>query len=79
MQVTRRRRTVDKEQFVVLGRSVSRRATLVTACVTALAVAATGTAFATTRQFGTEQVGDGVAGQQEDHLDEPESGFHGGA
>ena len=57
MQVTRRRRVVESEQFVVLGRSVSRRATLVTACVTALAVAATGTAFATTRQFGTEHVG----------------------
>ncbi|TDT98412.1 YVTN family beta-propeller protein [Streptomyces sp. 846.5] len=57
MQVTRRRRVSESEQFVVLGRSVSRRATLVTACVTALAVAATGTAFATTRQFGTEHVG----------------------
>ncbi|MFC1440585.1 bifunctional YncE family protein/alkaline phosphatase family protein [Streptacidiphilus sp. N1-10] len=57
MQVTRRRRDVEKEQLVLLGRSVSRRATLVTACVTALALAATGTAFASTHQFGTQQVG----------------------
>ncbi|MHA6758076.1 bifunctional YncE family protein/alkaline phosphatase family protein [Streptacidiphilus sp. PAMC 29251] len=57
MQVTRRRRGVEKEQFVFLGKPVSRRATLVTACVTALALAATGTAFASTHQFGTEQVG----------------------
>ncbi|SEL18737.1 bifunctional YncE family protein/alkaline phosphatase family protein [Streptacidiphilus jiangxiensis] len=55
MQVTRRRR-VQKEHIVVLGRRVGRRATLVTACVTAVAVA-TGTAFASTRQFGSEQVG----------------------
>ncbi|MEY9875227.1 hypothetical protein ABH931_004728 [Streptacidiphilus sp. MAP12-33] len=55
MQVTRRRRG-EKEQLVVLGRRVGRRATLVTACVTAVAVA-TGTAFASTRQFGSEQVG----------------------
>jgi hypothetical protein len=57
MQVTRRRRDVEKEQFVLLGRTVSRRATLVTACVTALAIAATGTAFAATDQFGTQHVG----------------------
>ncbi|MFC1408786.1 bifunctional YncE family protein/alkaline phosphatase family protein [Streptacidiphilus sp. N1-12] len=57
MQVTRRRRGTEKRQFDFLGRPVSRRATLVTACVTALAVAATGTAFAETHQFGTEQVG----------------------
>ena len=57
MQVTRRRRDVEKRQFLLVGKSVSRRATLVTACVTALALAATGTAFAQTHQFGTEQVG----------------------
>ena len=57
MQVTRRRRGTEKVQFVLLGKSFSRRATLVTACVTAVALAATGTAFASTQQFGTEQVG----------------------
>ncbi|MEU9044724.1 MULTISPECIES: alkaline phosphatase family protein [unclassified Kitasatospora] len=55
MQVTRRRRS-QKEHFVLRGRRAGRRATLVTACVTAVAVA-TGTAFATTHQFGTDQVG----------------------
>ncbi|SCF67990.1 bifunctional YncE family protein/alkaline phosphatase family protein [Streptomyces sp. Ncost-T10-10d] len=57
MQVTRRRRRVEKEHFTFLGRSVGRRPTLVTACVTAVALAATGTAFAQTHQFGTDQVG----------------------
>jgi YVTN family beta-propeller protein len=56
MQVTRRRRPVAQEHFVLLGRRVGRRATLVTACVTAVALA-TGTAVASTRQFGKEQVG----------------------
>ncbi|MEU1630746.1 alkaline phosphatase family protein [Streptomyces sp. NPDC020096] len=56
MQITRRRRQVEKEYFDVLGRRVSRRATLVTACITTAALA-TGTAVAETRQFGTEQVG----------------------
>ncbi|WP_042366102.1 alkaline phosphatase family protein [Streptacidiphilus neutrinimicus] len=55
MQVTRRRR-VQEQHFVLLGRRLGRRATLVTACVTAVAVA-TGTAVASTRQFGDEQVG----------------------
>ncbi|MEZ0090766.1 alkaline phosphatase family protein [Streptacidiphilus sp. EB129] len=55
MQVTRRRR-VEKEHFVFLGRRVGRRAALVTACITAAALA-TGTAAAETRQFGTQQVG----------------------
>ncbi|MFC9623497.1 alkaline phosphatase family protein [Streptomyces sp. NPDC056930] len=57
MQVTRRRRRVEEEHFSFLGRSFGRRPTLVTACVTAVALAATGTAFAQTHQFGTEQVG----------------------
>ncbi|WP_328886908.1 alkaline phosphatase family protein [Streptomyces sp. NBC_00316] len=57
MQVTRRRRRVEKEHFVLLGRNIGRRTTLVTACVSAVALAVTGTAFAQTHQFGTEQVG----------------------
>ncbi|MGW1054626.1 alkaline phosphatase family protein [Streptomyces sp. NPDC002521] len=56
MQVTRRRRQVEKEYYVLLGRRVGRRATLVTACITTVALA-TGTAVASTRQFGTDQVG----------------------
>src|SRR4051794_16746959 len=56
MQVTRNRRA-EKEDFVLLGRRFGRRATLVTACVTAVGLAATGTAFAQTHQFGTQQVG----------------------
>ncbi|MFI8454801.1 alkaline phosphatase family protein [Kitasatospora sp. NPDC085464] len=62
MQVTRRRRP-QKEHFVLLGRRVGRRATLATACITAVAVA-TGTAFATTQQFGTDQVGQVTADGQ---------------
>ncbi|MGE7433018.1 bifunctional YncE family protein/alkaline phosphatase family protein [Kitasatospora sp. NPDC001175] len=62
MQVTRRRR-VQKEHFVLLGRRTGRRATLATACITAVAVA-TGTAFATTHQFGTDQVGQVTANGQ---------------
>ncbi|MEV5350920.1 alkaline phosphatase family protein [Streptomyces achromogenes] len=56
MQITRRRRPDVKDTYVLLGRRVSRRATLVTACVTTAALA-TGTALADTRQFGTDQVG----------------------
>ncbi|GHE05042.1 bifunctional YncE family protein/alkaline phosphatase family protein [Streptomyces alanosinicus] len=56
MQVTRRRRSVEKEYFDLLGRRVGRRAALVTACITTVALA-TGTAVASTRQFGTDQVG----------------------
>ncbi|MBV6701297.1 alkaline phosphatase family protein [Kitasatospora aureofaciens] len=62
MQVTRRRRA-PKEQFVLLGRRMGRRATLATACITAVAVA-TGTAVATTHQFGTDQVGQVTANGQ---------------
>ncbi|MFI6153029.1 alkaline phosphatase family protein [Kitasatospora sp. NPDC051170] len=54
MQVTRRR--VQKESHAILGRRIGRRATLATACITAVCVA-TGTAFAATGQFGTDQVG----------------------
>ncbi|MEV7184620.1 alkaline phosphatase family protein [Kitasatospora sp. NPDC093102] len=59
MQVTRRRRSRNGH-LVLLGRRVGRRATLATACITAVAVA-TGTAFAATHQFGTDQVGQTTA------------------
>jgi YVTN family beta-propeller protein len=57
MQVTRLRRRIEKEHFVFLGRRVGRRVSLVTAGITAIGLAATGTAFAQTHQFGTQQVG----------------------
>ncbi|MFK4090048.1 alkaline phosphatase family protein [Kribbella sp. NPDC020789] len=53
MQVTRRRRRDEKG----LTRLLRRRATLVTTGTTAVAVALAGTAVASTRQFGTDQVG----------------------
>ncbi|MFG2357877.1 alkaline phosphatase family protein [Streptomyces sp. NPDC048521] len=56
MQTARRRRQAEKKYYDLLGRRVSRRATLVTACITTAALA-TGTAVAETRQFGTDQVG----------------------
>ncbi|MEV7684907.1 alkaline phosphatase family protein [Streptomyces bungoensis] len=55
MQVTRRRR-VEKGGLGLPGRRPGRR-TLVAAGVTALALAAAGTAFAQTHQFGFDQVG----------------------
>ncbi|WP_030911869.1 bifunctional YncE family protein/alkaline phosphatase family protein [Streptomyces sp. NRRL F-5126] len=55
MQVTRRRRA--KKKPVLLARRAGRRIPLVTAGITAAALAATGTAFAQTHQFGTQQVG----------------------
>ncbi|MFF7157394.1 alkaline phosphatase family protein [Streptomyces sp. NPDC008139] len=57
MQVTRRRRRTEKPEFSIFGKRVGRRAVLVTSGVSALALAATGTAFAQTHQFGTQQVG----------------------
>ncbi|MFI2644343.1 alkaline phosphatase family protein [Streptomyces sp. NPDC018610] len=57
MQTARRRRQAEKKHYDLLGRRVSRRATLVTACITTAALA-TGTAVAETRQFGTDQVGE---------------------
>ncbi|WBP85020.1 bifunctional YncE family protein/alkaline phosphatase family protein [Kitasatospora cathayae] len=62
MQVTRRRR-VQKEHAALPGRRAGRRALLATACITAVAVA-TGTAFAATQQFGTDQVGQVTADGQ---------------
>ncbi|MYR60227.1 phosphoesterase, partial [Streptomyces sp. SID625] len=56
MQIERRRRQPEKKYYGLLGRRISRRATLVTACITTAALA-TGTAVADTRQFGTDQVG----------------------
>ncbi|MEU0256717.1 bifunctional YncE family protein/alkaline phosphatase family protein [Streptomyces sp. NPDC006184] len=56
MQIARRRRQAEKKYYDLLGRRVSRRAALVTACITTAALA-TGTAVAETRQFGTDQVG----------------------
>ncbi|UFR06720.1 phosphoesterase [Streptomyces sp. Go40/10] len=56
MQITRRRRQTEKGYYDLLGRRVSRRAALVTACITTAALA-TGTAVASTHQFGTDQVG----------------------
>ncbi|MGW2485741.1 alkaline phosphatase family protein [Streptomyces sp. NPDC001606] len=57
MQVTRRRRRVERTGSRLLGRRAGRRIPLTTAAVTAVAVLAAGTAFAQTRQFGTDQVG----------------------
>ncbi|MFI6931825.1 alkaline phosphatase family protein [Streptomyces sp. NPDC050287] len=57
MQVTRRRRRVEEERSGFLGRRISRRLPLLTAGTTAVALVAAGTAFATTHQFGTDQVG----------------------
>jgi YVTN family beta-propeller protein len=57
MQVTRRRRRVEKGRQILLGRHIG-RIPLVTAGTTALAVLAAGTALAQTHQFGTDQVGE---------------------
>jgi YVTN family beta-propeller protein len=56
MQVTRQRRSSEKEQISLLGRRVGRRTSLVTAGI-AVALGVTGTAVASTYQFGTQQVG----------------------
>ncbi|MFD4951155.1 alkaline phosphatase family protein [Streptomyces sp. NPDC058451] len=57
MQVTRRRRHVEKGQAGLFGRRFSRRTSLVTACIATAALVVSGTAFAETHQFGTRQVG----------------------
>ncbi|MET8909047.1 bifunctional YncE family protein/alkaline phosphatase family protein [Micromonospora sp. NPDC004551] len=58
MQVTRRRRRVEKGLPGLLRRRIGRRLPLVTAGTTAVVVAAgTGISFAQTHQFGTDQVG----------------------
>ncbi|MFB7915824.1 alkaline phosphatase family protein [Streptomyces sp. NPDC056061] len=60
MQVTRRRRAERDRSGARVGRLV-RRAPLITAGVTATAVAAAGLAFAQTDQFGTDRVGQTTA------------------
>jgi len=55
MQVIRQRRVNEKEQVNLFGRRVGRRALLVTAGI-AVALGVTGTAVASTWQFGTQQV-----------------------
>ncbi|MFI6086234.1 bifunctional YncE family protein/alkaline phosphatase family protein [Streptomyces sp. NPDC051217] len=59
MQVTRRRH-VEKAHAGLLGRRIG-RVPLVAAGITAVAVAAAGTSFAQTDQFGTQQVGQTTA------------------
>ncbi|WP_042402350.1 bifunctional YncE family protein/alkaline phosphatase family protein [Streptacidiphilus carbonis] len=57
MQVKRQRRIKEQApQLNVLGRRVGRRSALVTAGIT-VALGVTGTAVASTQQFGTQQVG----------------------
>ncbi|MFE7857477.1 phosphoesterase [Streptomyces sp. NPDC057403] len=55
MQVTRQRRVNEKDQVNLFGRRVGRRAALVTAGI-AVALGVTGTAVASTWQFGSRQV-----------------------
>ncbi|MET9912670.1 bifunctional YncE family protein/alkaline phosphatase family protein [Streptomyces sp. NPDC006476] len=55
MQVTRLRRVNEKEQVSLFGRRVGRRTLLVTVGIT-VALGVTGTAVASTWQFGTQQV-----------------------
>jgi YVTN family beta-propeller protein len=59
MQVTRRRRRAGKDRFVLLGQRSGRRVRLATAGTTTLALVAVGSGigFASTQQFGTDQVG----------------------
>jgi len=57
MQVTRRRRRVQKERAGFLAGRFGRRIPLVTAGTSALALVAAGAAFAQTHQFGDQQVG----------------------
>lgn len=57
MQVTRRRRRVEKGRSGLLGRRIAGRIPLVTAGTTALALVAAGAASSQTHQFGTDQVG----------------------
>ncbi|MGW3031339.1 phosphoesterase [Streptomyces sp. NPDC001178] len=63
MQVTRQRRINEKNQVNLFGRRVGRRAVLVTAGI-AVALGVTGTAVASTWQFGTQQVAEETANGQ---------------
>ncbi|RVU27961.1 phosphoesterase [Streptomyces antnestii] len=57
MQVTRRRRRAAGDLSGLPGRRTGRRIPLAVAGVTVLGLAAAGTAFAQTQQFGSDQVG----------------------
>lgn len=57
MQVSRRRRRVEKDHSGLFSRRIGGRVPLVTAGTTVLALVAAGAAFAQTHQFGTDQVG----------------------
>ncbi|MFD7014907.1 alkaline phosphatase family protein [Streptomyces sp. NPDC059928] len=57
MQVTRRRRRVEEHRSGLLPGRLGRRRPLATTGAVVLALALTGTAFAQTHQFGTDQVG----------------------
>ncbi|MFI6547084.1 alkaline phosphatase family protein [Streptomyces prunicolor] len=63
MQVIRQRRISEKQQVNLFGRHVGRRALLVTTGI-AVALGVTGTAVASTYQFGTQQVGQTTANGQ---------------
>jgi YVTN family beta-propeller protein len=63
MQVTRQRRVDDRERINLFGRRVRRRTMLVTAGI-AVALGVTGTAVASTYQFGTQQVAQDTANGQ---------------
>ncbi|MGI5455513.1 alkaline phosphatase family protein [Streptomyces sp. CA-249302] len=63
MQVTRQRRVIEKEPVNLFGRRVGRRTLLVTAGI-AVALGVTGTAVASTWQFGTQQVAQETANGQ---------------
>ncbi|WP_405730600.1 phosphoesterase [Streptomyces sp. NBC_01537] len=63
MQVTRQRRINEKKKVNLFGRHVGRRTLLVTTGI-AVALGVTGTAVASTYQFGTQQVGQTTANGQ---------------
>ncbi|MBM9507801.1 bifunctional YncE family protein/alkaline phosphatase family protein [Actinacidiphila acididurans] len=60
MHVTRRRRRLEKDRSTLLGNRIGRR-TLVTTGTTTAALLVAGTAFASTHQFGFDQVGQTTA------------------
>src|SRR3954452_8738379 len=57
MQVTRRRRRVEKVRTGLRGRPFVRRTVAMTAVTAVVVAAGTGAGFAQTHQFGTDQVG----------------------
>ncbi|MBM9509727.1 bifunctional YncE family protein/alkaline phosphatase family protein [Actinacidiphila acididurans] len=72
MHVARRRRRVENDRISLFGRQAGRRTGLVTAGIT-VALAVTGTAVASTQQFGFEQVGqttaNGLTLADDQHID----------